>query len=295
MAKARSHAYPAIGLREAVDCVADIYRNDYQNPIPRLVAAQHMGYNGLNGKSLSVLSALSKYGLLEGRGDDTRVSNLAVTIIAHPPGSAERAAALKSASEKPELFAELDSRFQGGKASEQAIRSYLLTQKFIPVAADAAIRSYRESKELVDAEGGEYHIPAPKEGNVTITVPSAPLVTSSIAPSVGIHRASGAEPFRVSFDGKAVEVTGRLTTPEDADEFVRAVQALKVLMRPAGETKRPEWADKTFSPGERSPADCIWQAHHHGHVGSGQIELAKGDMFPGCNECVGGNVRYTVA
>ena len=71
MAKARSPGYPAIGLKEAVEKAKGIYEEDYQNPIPRVVAAQHMGYASLNGKSLGVLSALIKYGLLEGRGDET--------------------------------------------------------------------------------------------------------------------------------------------------------------------------------------------------------------------------------
>jgi hypothetical protein len=158
MAKARSPQYPAIGLKEAVDKVKAVYDNDYQNPIPRSVAVTHMGYFSLNGKSLGVLSALLKYGLLEGRGDDTRVSDQAVSIIAHPPGSSERVAALKEAAAKPELFSELDARFQGGKASDQAVRSYLLTQRFIPTAADAVIRSYRETKQLVEAESGGYNV-----------------------------------------------------------------------------------------------------------------------------------------
>jgi hypothetical protein len=158
MAKARSPQYPAIGLKEAVEKANAVYIEDYQNPIPRAVAVAHMGYQSLNGKSLGVLSALLKYGLLEGRGDETRVSDLAVSIIAHQPGSPERASSLKEAAAKPELFGELDLRFQGGKASDQALRSYLLTQKFIPSAADAVIRSYRETKQLVDAESAGYPV-----------------------------------------------------------------------------------------------------------------------------------------
>jgi hypothetical protein len=152
MAKARSPQYPAVGLKDAIEKVTAVYNKDYQNPIPRAVAAAHMGYQSLNGKSLGVLSAVLKYGLLEGRGDDTRVSDLAVAIIAHPPGELVRVEALKDAASKPELFEELDARFQGGKASDQALRSYLLTQKFIPSAADAVIRSYRETKSFIEAE-----------------------------------------------------------------------------------------------------------------------------------------------
>ena len=152
MTKTRSPQYPAIGLKEAVDRVTMIYNNDYQNPIPRSVIAQHMGYSGLSGKSLGVLSTLGKFGLLEGRGDDSKVSDLAVQIIAHPSGSPERATALAEAAGKPDLFAEIAARFPGQKMSDQAVRSYLLTQKFIPSAADAALRSYRETKQFVESE-----------------------------------------------------------------------------------------------------------------------------------------------
>jgi hypothetical protein len=157
MPKARSPAYPAIGLKEAVEAVTKIYNADYQNPIPREVAAKHMGYNGLNGKSLGALSALLKYGLLEGRGNDTRVSERAVRIIANQPGTTFRADAITEAMKAPELFVDLDLRFQNGKASDQAIRAYLLMQKFIPSAADNALRSYRETKTLVTEESEAYN------------------------------------------------------------------------------------------------------------------------------------------
>jgi hypothetical protein len=156
MARARSPEYPAISLKEAIDRVKMVYEKDYQNRLPKHVVAEHMGYKGLSGASLPVISALTKYGLLEGRGDETRVSDLAVALIAHPSGTAEHYDALKRASMFPELFAELDERFPDGKASEQAIRSYLLTRKFIPGAADAAIRAYRDTKALVEAESQGY-------------------------------------------------------------------------------------------------------------------------------------------
>jgi hypothetical protein len=157
MAKARSPEYPAIGLGEAIDKVRRVYARDYQNRIPREVLASHMGYRSLSGASLPIISALAKYGLIEGRGNDTRVSDLAVSIIAHEPRTPEWARALREAAEKPELFAELDQRSSGGKTGDAAIRSYLLTQKFIPSAADAAIRAYRETKELVGGVSIEHN------------------------------------------------------------------------------------------------------------------------------------------
>ncbi len=163
MAKARSPEYPAISLKEAIDRVKLVYDKDYQNRLPKKVIAAHLGYKSLSGASLPILYALAKYGLLEGRGDETRVSDLAVSIIAHPPGAAERVEALKRAAVLPELFAELDGRFPEG-ASEQALRSYLLTNKFIPSAADAAIRAYLETKSLVNQEMAGYPTGAAAHG-----------------------------------------------------------------------------------------------------------------------------------
>jgi hypothetical protein len=189
MAKARSPQYPAIGLKEAVDKIGAVYEKDYQNPISREVAGTHMGYKSLHGGALGVLSALGKYGLLEGRGDETKVSDLAVAIIAHPTGAPERAEAIREAAAKPKLFAELDGRFPNGKASDQAIRSYLMTQKYIPAAADSAIRAYRETKLLVDAElvgyqGGEEEEDEPETPPMTphLQAPPKPGSTPPLPP-----------------------------------------------------------------------------------------------------------------
>lgn len=152
MAKTRSPEYPAIGLPEAIEKAKLVFDKDYQNRLPKNVIAAHMGYKSLSGASLPILAALNKYGLLEGRGDETRISDRALAIIAHEPGSKERITAIEEAAAGPELFAELNSKFPNGKASDAAIRAYLLTEKFIPAAADTAIRSYRETKELVEAE-----------------------------------------------------------------------------------------------------------------------------------------------
>jgi hypothetical protein len=167
MARARSPEYPAISLKEAMDRVKMVYGKDYQNRVSREVIAAHMGYKSLSGASLPVLSALMKYGLLEGRADETHVSDLAVALLAHASGTPEYQEALRRASAYPELFAELDERFPDGKASEQAIRAYLLTRKFIPSAADAAIRAYRDTKAFVASEGAGYN-PAEPEPEISM-------------------------------------------------------------------------------------------------------------------------------
>jgi hypothetical protein len=153
--KARSPGYPSISLGEAVDKITLVYKNDYQNKIPRPVVAQHAGYNSMNGRALSVLASLSKYGLLEGRGEENWVSDLALHIIAHAPKSEERAKAIQEAADFPDLFKEISERFPGG-VSEVALKSYLLTRKFIPDAADTVARCYRETRQFVLDETAAY-------------------------------------------------------------------------------------------------------------------------------------------
>lgn len=179
MAKVRSPEYPAIGLKEAVEKVNAVYQKDYQNKLPKLVMATHMGYKGLNGTSLPALSAMNKFGLIEGRGDETRVSDLGLAVVAHAPGTPERIQALRTAAASPELFAELDAKFAGGKASDAAIRSYLLTQRFIPSAADTAVRTYRETKQFVESESGGY---------IGGEQRTEPVLTPQNQPSVEVER-----------------------------------------------------------------------------------------------------------
>src|ERR1700712_5719142 len=82
MGRSRSPSYPQIGLREAVQRVKSVYDRDYRNVLTREVAAERLGYSGLNGKSLAVLAALGRFGLVEGRGDEVRVTDLAARILA---------------------------------------------------------------------------------------------------------------------------------------------------------------------------------------------------------------------
>jgi hypothetical protein len=156
MAKARSPQYPVIGLGEAIAKAKAVYDKDYQNRIPKLVVAKHMGFNALHGKALSVLATLSRYGLLEGRGADYRITDRAVAIFAHPAGSPERIVEIQAAAVAPAIFQELDKRFPDGKGSDDGLRAYLMTNHFIPDAADTAIRSYRETKRVVEAESQGY-------------------------------------------------------------------------------------------------------------------------------------------
>ena len=147
----RSPRYPVIGLPEAIARVTAVYKQDNRNKIPKVLVAQHMGYQGLNGKSLGIISAVSKYGLLEGGVNSMWVTPLAVDIIEREAEDPERIAAIHQAARNVELYNDIDEAFESDTVSDAAIRSYLITKRsFLPDSAERLIRSYRETMHLVD-------------------------------------------------------------------------------------------------------------------------------------------------
>lgn len=149
--RVRSPNYPALGLPEAIDKIAGIYRSLHNHAGPREVIAKAMGYTGLNGASATAISALHKYGLLERTGDDNKVSERAMRIM-HPHSPSERTEAIKEAAYAPALFAELKERFTGKHPNDDLLRNYLVRKQFAPAALTAVISAYRETSEMVERE-----------------------------------------------------------------------------------------------------------------------------------------------
>lgn len=191
MAKARSPRYPAISLPEAIEKVTAVYKKDFRNKIPKNLVAEHMGFGGLHGASLAVISAVSKYGLLDGGRDSMWVTPLAVDIIERERDDPERMNAIQTAAATPELFRELDQEFPE-KASDSALRSFLVTKRdFLPDAAVKLIRSYRETKELVDADCDAHDFPSPRmeasPSSVVVEPAPAQLTVKGNAPTVIVN------------------------------------------------------------------------------------------------------------
>jgi hypothetical protein len=161
----RSPNYPAISLPEAINKVTAIYRAMHTHAAPREVVAKGMGYNTLNGASATAISALHKYGLLERVGDEVKVSERALSIL-HPHNPQEKADAIRAAAGEPALFAELAERFPGAMPNEDLLRNYLLRQGFAPAAVVHVIAAYRDTSDMVAADGRGYdsaQSPSPQE------------------------------------------------------------------------------------------------------------------------------------
>jgi len=158
----RSPNYPSMSLEDAIAKTKAVYEQEHKNAAPREVVAAALGYNGLNGASLSRIAALASYGLLEKAGSGSlKVSPDAVSVLVLDEGHPTREAALQRLAFTPKLFAELRERFGDQLPSNINLKHFLIQEKdFLPKAADEVIRIYRENLELVTAveepyDGGE--------------------------------------------------------------------------------------------------------------------------------------------
>lgn len=159
MSRTRSPNYPAIGLGEAIKKAKAIWEKEHHSKFSRVVAAKALGYTGLNGVSIVLISALLKYGILEGRGDDLKLSSDALSMLHDGRDSESRKKVLLKAALTPELFKELSAEYGEHLPSEDNLQSYLLKRGFIPSAAGAATRAYLETMALVVEHAGDYNEP----------------------------------------------------------------------------------------------------------------------------------------
>lgn len=148
--KSRSPNYPTISLREAIVRTRSIYDKQRGYPTTREVLAKLLGYGSLNGASARVISALSKFGLLEGSGDKLRVSALGQELVRHQRADSEYAEAISRAAFMPVLFRDLRSQYPDGLPSEHSLQASLIQRGFNPKSVGNVIRIYRDTVKLVD-------------------------------------------------------------------------------------------------------------------------------------------------
>jgi hypothetical protein len=149
MSNQRSPNCTQISFLEAIEKGRLVYSKEYTHPAARVVVAQSLGYSGINGRSLSVIGALRQYGILEGTGDEQRISDDAVSYYVLDEGP-DRQAAMMRMMFNPPFFAQIQSEFGSSLPSESNLKHYLMKQGFLPEAAENVIKVYRENMRLVD-------------------------------------------------------------------------------------------------------------------------------------------------
>jgi hypothetical protein len=185
----RSPNYPALSLPDAIARAGNLYRELHTRGAPRENIARAMGYNTLNGASATAISALHKYGLLEGGRDNLRVSERALRIL-HPHSPEEKAEAIREAAREPQLFNDLAERFPGGFRNEGLVQNYLIRSGFAQSAVPAVISAYRETSEMVEREE-QLHDSAqePAQEHGAMAIPIVTDSTTRVVPPLAVENA----------------------------------------------------------------------------------------------------------
>lgn len=148
MATKRSPNYPQITLEEALRATEGIYRADMRNKMSQKTVSNHLGYSGVNGRSLAKIGALKAYDLLEGRGEELRLTERAVHLIADPKNSTAWKNNVQEAAFAPSIFKELNDHYEGNKASPENLRSELIKRAFTLDAVDKVAKIYLANYEF---------------------------------------------------------------------------------------------------------------------------------------------------
>lgn len=240
--RARSPNYPAISLREAALQLRQLFDRIQRHKAPKEAVLKGLGYGGWNGASATALSAHIKYGLLERlEKDEFKITDLGMRLMFHQSPK-EYADALYEAATNPPLFAEMLIEYQNTVPHEDIIRPRLIRQGFAQGAVATVIESFRDTMEFVTANSGRHMPDAPSVTEAPPSPPSRPASAPLQAQprhETTVEPPAKGEPFRVSFTGKGIEITAKISSPSDADDLIAAINALKLLLRPASDFLPP--------------------------------------------------------
>ncbi len=157
--RSRSPRFPSQSLDESLRHAEAIYQAVHRSSVDSATIYQLMGFSGKTGTSAKALGSLRQYGLIEGIGDKTRISDLALAIL-EPESGSEKASAIRTSSQNPDVFGEVLARFDGRvPQADEAIRAFLIRELgFQKNSADECIKALRQSLAFADSFGREYEI-----------------------------------------------------------------------------------------------------------------------------------------
>jgi hypothetical protein len=157
--RTRSPRFPGYSLGHAIEYARRVYGGVHRATVPSETVFKLMGFAGKSGPSASALGSLRQYGLIEGLGDRTKISELALTIV-QPASEEERQQGLRQAARNPEVFRLIHERF-GGRfpPSDEPITAYLIRELgFSKRGADECVISLRKTLRTLEELTGDANV-----------------------------------------------------------------------------------------------------------------------------------------
>jgi hypothetical protein len=149
MAKVRSPNYPALDLRAALLAARKAFEKDNRNKMSQAALGKHLGHDSLSGPALGKIGALRAYGIIDGKGDELRITDDGVAALMAPAGSSEGVETIKRLATRPKLFQDIQKDFTS-KPSPENLKFWLIKRQFAPDAAEKAAKIYLATMELVE-------------------------------------------------------------------------------------------------------------------------------------------------
>lgn len=143
----RSPNYPAVGLREAVERLRNLYAKDGKAGAPAQLAAVHIGFGKAHGQAMSVLAALKKFGLIVESSGRFVPTQRGLEIVNLPNDDARRQKAIQEAVLEPSIYRELiEKHRESGWPADDVLASELVTYKnFNPKSANGFVVDLKDS------------------------------------------------------------------------------------------------------------------------------------------------------
>lgn len=252
--ESRSPSYPQIGLNRAVELVRRLYEGIHRGSVGTSAAQKIMGFSGSSGTGLANLSALKRFGLIEGRDPNIRITELGFRLL-EPMDQHERQSALREAALSPPIFAAILSDFGGKLPADAAIRAKLIREHgFTPAGVESFIRSFRDTFSLIQSEetGGTPEAQSSQLEHTELgrtadaQLPSQRATTSPIPSSAAASPEAFTEPGMTRAAFPLVEGNVYLTFPSNlsAEGYGELAEYLQIFLRRAERLKRQNEAAK---------------------------------------------------
>lgn len=152
----RSPNYPRVSLKKIISRLKTYKSAIDTNVCDQETIARTLGFTGVTGASLPILSALKKFGLLDVLPDGFKFSDTAIKAINTEQQDRRYSELIERIAFTPELFVEIRDRFGKSFPVYEQLRDFLLQKEFVPKRVPEVIEIYRQTYELAAAVSDDY-------------------------------------------------------------------------------------------------------------------------------------------
>jgi hypothetical protein len=154
--KKRSPNFPAISLPDAIIKTKILYDVDGRSGTPRQTAFKHLGYKGGHGASITVLSAMKKYGLIREENNRILLTKDAEFILLSSD-ELKKIEIVRKCALTPEIYSKLWEQYSDtGLPSDNSLKDVLLfDHDFNEKSVNGFIRDFKATIDFAQLEPHE--------------------------------------------------------------------------------------------------------------------------------------------